>query len=308
MKHLIFLPLLLIFSFFSVSVDVGAQELRCRVSVVSSKIQRTDRQVFESLQSDLFEFMNNRIWTNHVFSTEERIECAVMINLEEQLSQNEWKGTMQIQASRPVFNSSYKSVLLNYKDNDIQFSYFQGESLEFSLSQHSSNLSSLMAFYAYIILGFDYDSYAPEGGTEFFQNAETIVSNAQSAKEKGWKSFESSDRKNRYWLVNNILDDKYDKIRKFYYQYHRQGLDKMADDVNKGRSNVLEAIKLLQEVNRRKPDPFMHYLKIVVDAKSDEIINIFKGGSPDEQSRVIRIMSEIDPANSSEYEIIKKQR
>ncbi len=306
MKHLSFLPFLLIFSFLCFSTNLDGQELRCRISVSSSKIQRTDRQIFKSMQSDLYEFMNNRIWTNHVFSTEERIECAIMINLEEESSQNEFKGTMQIQSSRPVFNSSYKSVLLNYKDKDIKFKYYQDESLEFSLSQHSSNLTSLMAFYAYIILGFDYDSYALEGGTEFFENAETVVSNAQRAEEKGWKSFESSDRKNRYWLINNILDDKYDKIRRFYYQYHRQGLDKMADDVNKGRSVIVESLKLLQELNRRKPDSFMHYLKVVVDAKSDEIVNIFREGTPDEQARVIRIMSEIDPANSSDYEKIKK--
>jgi hypothetical protein len=155
-----------------------------------------------------------------------------MINLEQQLSQNEWKGTMQVQASRPAYNSSYNSVLINFKDNDIQFTYYETEPLEFSINAFTSNLTSLLAYYAYIIIGYDYDSYSNMGGTQWFQKAEQIVENAQSAKEKGWKSFESSDRKNRYWLITNILNDKYRSIREFYYKYHRQGVDLMADQTN----------------------------------------------------------------------------
>jgi len=165
-----------------------------------------------------------------------------------------------------------------------------------------------MAFYAYLILGFDYDSFGEMAGSEFFQKAETIVTNAQNSDQKGWKSFESSNRKNRYWIVNNLLNDKYHKIREFYYEYHRHGLDIMEDDLTKGRDNIAKSIELLRDVYRRKPDPYMHLLKIAVEAKADEIINIFSQGTSDEKSRVTRIMSEIDPANSSKYNKIKEQQ
>jgi hypothetical protein len=284
-----------------------AQELKCNIQVVSQKIQRSNREIFRKLQESLYEFMNNTNWTNHVYSYDERIECNILINLTEEIGVNEFKGDMQIQSSRPVYNSSYNTVMLNYKDNDIRFTYIEDEPIEFSISSHMSNLSSILAYYAYIIIGFDYDSFSLQGGNEFFQNAETIVTNAQNARETGWKAHESSSHDNRYWLVHDILNNRYRPIREFEYKYHRQGMDKMADDVNEARATMAESLTLLQDVFRKKPDPFMHYLKVILDAKSNEFIKIFSESPPDEKNRVNQILTEIHPTNSSQYKKMMEQ-
>jgi len=298
----------LLFAVFFLAMASG-QELRCQISVTYDKIQGgSQRQIFENMQTALYEYMNNQAWTNHVFSYEERIECAIYINLDEQVSQTEFKGTMQIQTGRPVFNSGYKTTLLNYRDKDIQFTYIENEPLEFTISSFTSNLTSLLAFYAYIIIGLDYDSFSAEGGTEFFQKAETVVMNAQSAKEKGWKAFESSDHKNRYWLINNILNDKYRPLRSFYYTYHRLGLDMMAEKPNEARSEMMKAVEQLQTVYRSKPDPFMHYLNILFDAKTEEFINVFSESPMDERTRVARILMEVDPPNAGKYKQMRDQQ
>ncbi len=299
-KTLLFLFLLALFN-----VKIQAQELRCMISVVYSKIQTSERQIFDEMQTTLYEFMNNTKWTNNVFSIDERIECSILINLDQQVSQNEFKGTMQIQSSRPIFNSSYNSVLLNYKDNDVQFIYTENEPIEFTPATFTNNLASMLAFYAYIIIGLDYDSYSSEGGSEFYQKAETIVTNAQNAKEKGWKAFESNEHKNRYWLVNNLIDSKYKPMRDFLYNYHRLGLDNMADKSNESRAQMAKDIELLQKLYRTKPDPFMHVLKIMFDAKSEEFVDVFSESPMDEKQRVIRILSEVDPSNSEKYNKIK---
>lgn len=290
-----------------IGMPMSAQELRCHINIVYDKIQTSERQYFEKLQTAMYEFVNNKAWTNHVYSYEERIECAMLFNLEQQISQNEFKGTLQIQSSRPVFNSTYNTVLFNFKDNDIQFTYLENEPIEFSLTSFTSNLSSILAYYVYVILGLDYDSYSLEGGTEFFQKAETVVLNAQSAKEKGWKAFESSDHKNRYWFIKNMLDDKFRPLREFSYNYHRQGLDLMADKVNESRADMAKNIELLQRLYRARPDPFMYVLNVLFDAKSQEFIDIFSESPMDEKNRVIQMLSEMDPANSGKYKQMRQQ-
>lgn len=287
---------------FFISASVSAQELNCRIQVVSQQIQTSNKHIFESMQKDLYEFINNRKWTDNVFSNDERIECTILINLTEQISTDEYKGTMQIQANRPVFNTNYNSVLLNYKDNDIQFRYVEFQPMEFNENTNVSNLTSLLAYYVYLIIGLDYDSFSLEGGTPYFQKAEKIVTNSQNAQEKGWKSFEG--QKNRYWLIENILNSKYGPVREFYYKYHRMGLDAMADKQADGRTEIAEDLKLLQKVFREKPSQFMNYLQVVFDAKSDEFVNIFSESYSDEKIRVNNILKEIDPANSTKYQKI----
>jgi hypothetical protein len=251
--------------------------------------------------------MNNTNWSNHVFSQDERIECNIMINLTEQIGSDEFRGTMQVQCRRPVYNTSYTTVLLNYMDEDIRFKYVEFESLEFNETSHISNLTSLLAFYAYIILGLDYDSFGYEGGTEHFRKAQQIVNNALNASEKGWKAFESKDHKNRYWLIISIMDDEFSQVREFYYRYHRLGLDVMDLKTAEGRTQILDSIEKLLEVKRKKPDPFMHLLRVVLDAKADEFVNVFQEGSIDEKERVFKMLTEIDPSNSTKYEKIKEQ-
>jgi hypothetical protein len=283
---------------------INAQELNCNIQISAQRIQGSNRQVFESMQKDLYEFMNNTVWTNHVFSYAERIDCNILINLTHQLSADEFKGTIQIQLSRPVFNTTYKSTILNFIDNSFQFKYVEFQPLEFDPSTYRSSLVSVLAYYTYMILGFDYDTFSPLGGTEFFQMAEKIVTTAQNAPEPGWKPYDGSRNRNRYWLVKNALDKEYEGVRQFNYDYNMNGLDRMESKISEARTNMVESLKLIQDVFRKKPDPFMYIVQVVMEAKSDELINIFTGAFPEEKSRVVQILTEIDPANKAKYEKI----
>lgn len=285
-------------------ITAGAQELYCNVQVTAQKIQGSNRQVFITMQRAVYEFMNNTVWTNMVVSYAERIDCNILINLTDQLSADEFRGTIQVQLRRPVYNTTYNTTMLNFIDNSFQFRYVEFEPLEFDPNAHRSNLVSVLAYYAYIIIGMDCDSFAPESGTEFFQMAEKIVSNAQNAPEPGWKPYDGSRNRNRYWLVKNILDKEYEGVRQFIYDYHINGLDRMESRVTEARTNIVESLRTLQSVYRSKPDPFLYYLQLVLEAKSDEFVNIFTESFPEEKSRVIQILDEIDPANKAKYEKI----
>jgi hypothetical protein len=280
------------------------QELNCNVQVSAQKIQGSNRQMFENMQRDIYEFMNNTVWTNHVFSYSERIDCNILINITNQLSADEFSGTIQVQLKRPVYNTTYNSTILNFIDNNFRFRYVEFQPLEFDPTIHRSNLVSVLAYYAYLILGFDYDTFAPDGGTEFFQMAEKIVTNAQNVPETGWKPYDGSRNHNRYWLVKNILDKEYEDVRKFLYEYYIKGMDRLESSISEARISMVESLRLLQQVYRKKPDPFMYLVQVVLEAKSDEVINVFSEAFPEEKSRVVQILTEIDPANKSKYEKI----
>ncbi len=302
----LFKSLIYSFLFFLIfsSKTVYSQELNCNVQISAQKIQGSNREVFESMQRDIYEFMNNTIWTNNVFSYAERVDCNILINLTDQLSADEFRGTIQIQLRRPVFNTTYNSTMLNFIDNNFQFRYVEFQPLEFDPNSYRSSLVSVLAYYTYIILGFDYDSFSFEGGTEFFQIAEKIVTNAQNAAEPGWKPYDGSRNKNRYWLVKNILDKEYEGVRRFIYEYDINGLDKMESKLTEARTNIVESLRLLQEVYRAKPDPYMYLVQIILESKGDELINIFSEAFPEEKSRVMQILIEIDPGNKTKYEKI----
>ena len=281
-----------------------SQELNCNVQVSAQRVQGSNRQVFENMQRDIYEFMNNTVWTNHIYSYSERIDCNILINITNQLSADEFNGTIQIQLRRPVYNTTYNSTILNFIDNNFRFRYVEFQPLEFNPTVHRSNLVSVLAYYAYVILGFDYDSFSSEGGTEFFQMAEKIVLNAQNAPETGWKPYDGSRNRNRYWLVKNLLDKEYEEVRQFVYQYNINGLDRLESKAAEARVAMVESLRLVQEVYRKKPDPFMYLIQIVMEARTDELINIFSEAFPEEKSRVVQILTEIDPANKSKYEKI----
>lgn len=287
-----------------ISLRSWSQELNCNVQISAQRIQGSNRQVFETMQRDIYEFMNNTVWTNHVFSYAERIDCNILITLNDQISSDEFNGTIQVQLRRPVFNTTYNSTMLNFIDNSFRFRYVEFQPLEFDPGTHRSNLVSVLAYYAYIIIGVDYDSFSPLGGTEFFQVAEKIVNNAQNAPEPGWKPYDSSRNRNRYWLVKNILDKEYEPVRQFIYDYDINGLDKMESRVAEARTSMVESLRLMLDVYRRKPDPFMYFVQIIIEAKSDEFVNIFTEAFPEEKSRVVQILTEIDPANKEKYEAI----
>jgi hypothetical protein len=283
---------------------VISQELNCNVQISAQKIQGSNREVFESMPRDIYEFMNNTVWTNHVFSYAERIDCNLLINLTDQLSADEFKGTIQVQLRRPVFNTTYNSTILNFVDNNFQFRYVEFQPLEFDPNSYRSSLVSVLSYYTYVFLGFDYDSFSPLGGTELFQTAEKIVTNAQNASEAGWKPYDGSRNKNRYWLVKNLLDKEYEGVRRFIYEYDRNGLDRMESSTAEARTSMVESLKLLQEVYRNKPDPFMYLIQIIMESKSDELVNIFSGAFAEEKGRVVEILTEIDAGNKTKYQKI----
>jgi len=252
------------------------------------------------MQADIYEFMNNRKWTNHVFTYDEKIRCNILIRLDEQISADEFKGSIQVQYTRPVFNSDYQTTVLNIKDNDFHCRYVEFQSLEFNETSNRDNLTNILAYYAYIILGFDYDTFSPEGGTEYFTKAQAIVNNSQNAREQGWKAFESE--RNRYWLVENIMNKSYSSFRSCMYDYHRMGLDLMSEKPDEGRANIATALKDIQTVFRRRPSIYL--LQIFFDAKADELVNIFSKTFPDERNRVVAILNEVDPSNGSKYQKI----
>lgn len=291
--------------FLSVIV-LSAQELRCNVQIVTQQIQGTNKKIFKTLQSSIYEFLNNRSWTNNMYSNNERIECNVLINLTDQISSDEFKGTIQVQSRRPAYNTTYNSTMLNFVDNNFHIRYVEYEPLEFNETSHLSNLTSILAYYAYIIIGLDNDSFAPEGGTREFEKAEAIVMNAQNAPQSGWKPYEGSSNKNRYWLIKNLLDEEYSPVRNFFYRYHRMGLDKLENNANEARIEIVESLRSLQEVHRDKPDPYLFLLQVVFDAKSDEFVNIFKESYAEEKRRVLKILKEIDPSNTRKYERINR--
>jgi hypothetical protein len=286
-----------------VSAVVGnSQEFRCNISVSAERITAANRNLFMTMQSDLYEFMNNRRWTEHSYTMEERIECNMFIRLDEQISADEFRGTMQIQVKRPVFNSTYETTVLNIKDNDFQCKYVEFQPLEFNETSNRDNLTNIIAFYAYIILGFDYDSFSPEGGTPYFEKAQAIVNNSQNAREKGWKAYESE--RNRYWLIENVMNRSYSGMRDCMYKYHRTGLDLMSDKTEEGRANIAEAMRSIQQVFRRRPSTYI--IQIFFDAKSDELVNIFSKSYPDERNRVLAILNEVDPSNGTKYSKISE--
>jgi hypothetical protein len=291
--------MLLLLMFAALSAE--AQEFRCSIQISSQQIQGTNRQVFQTLQGAVNEFVNSRAWTGYKFSNNERIECSMLFNITEMVGSDQFKGTLQIQVRRPVFNSSYNAVLFNYVDNDLDFKYVEFEPLEFSETSHLSNLTSILAYYAYIILGLDFDSYGLLSGTEFYQRAEKIMNNAQNASERGWRSGESTSRKNRYWLINSILLEDFSPVREFIYKYHRLGLDLMYDKLVEGRLAVAESIVLLQDVYKSRPDPFMHFLQVILDAKSDEFVSIFQESTDEEKRRILAILNQIDPTHGDKY-------
>ena len=289
---------LYIFLFLLIGKSIYSQELNCQVSVVSVQVQgTTEKQIFEQLQKSIFEFMNNTRWTKDNFTVNERIDCSVLINVTQKLSADDYMATIQIQSRRPVFKSSYFSPTVNYIDESFVFKYQQFQQLEFNLNTFQNNITSVLAYYAYIIIANDYDTYSNLGGTEYFQKAQLIVTNAQSAAESGWKSFES--QKNRYWIVENALQPVFQPIRECMYKYHRLGLDIMYDKPDDGRKEILKSMDLLTGVYKNRPASFA--MELFFDAKVTEVVNIFSKGQPDEKSKAVEILTTVDPANSNKY-------
>lgn len=288
------------------AATAGAQELRSSIQVQSASVQGTNKQVYESMRTDLTEFVNNMVWTRDRYDNIERIECNFVFNITEQISSNEFKGKLNVQLRRPVYNSAYSTAMLNIEDANVQFKYTEGQALTYSTTGYDSdNLVPLIAFYVYMALGVDYDSFSLNGGSEFYTKAEAIVSSAQSSQYSGWKSFESTQ--NRYWLNESVLSESHRAFRKSLYDYHRQGLDKMHANPEQARTAIYNAIDNLRKVKRSYPRN-SYMLNQFFTCKADEIVNIFSEAPVIEKNKIVEILTEVDPANVSKYEKIKSAK
>lgn len=277
-----------------------AQELNCTVNVIAPQISNLEATVIESLESSIREFINGRRWTSDEFRMEERIECTMQLTITEAVNPTNFKGNLQIQSSRPVYNSDYKTPMFFVNDGDFEFVWDGSSVIQFMPDQFRDNLSSVLAFYAYMILGMDYDSMGLEGGTDQFLKAQTIVANAQNAPQAGWKA--SQSQQNRYWLVENMLSQTFRPVRSCIYHYHRLGMDRLYDDVDKARMTIADALIEMRQTHRIRPSSYN--LQLFFLAKSDEILKVFGPAPEPEKTRLLPVLKQMDPGNISKYDSI----
>lgn len=277
-----------------------AQEFYCNVDVTSKQIQSSDKRIYESMRNAIYEFMNNRQWTNYNYKFNEKLECSILINVVERASTEMFRCEMTIASRRPVFNSNYNSPLFNFIDKNVDFEYIENQPLDFNTGTFSSNLTSILAYYAYVMLGLDFDTFQLNGGNPYYEAALSIVNAASTSSYAGWNSAEGN--KNRFWLVENLTNPAYTGIRSFYYDYHMKGLDIMYEKPEEGRKAILQSLGYLQQVKQSRPGLF--FLQIISDAKRDEFVNIFSEGLPTEKTNAVKILNELDPSNAMTYQKI----
>jgi hypothetical protein len=280
-----------------------AQELNSIVTInVGPKIQTTDRSVFRDMKNALQQFLNTRKWTNDAFQPHEKINCSLLININEMPSIGIFSASVQVQSARPIYNSNYTSLLLNFADRDWEFEYIESQPLEYNDNTYTNNLTSMLAFYAYLIIGMDYDSFSELGGTPYFQKGLTVVNNAQSSNRPGWQAIGST--RNRYWLVENLINPQMTDVRKSLYSYHRLGLDTFQKTPDKSREIILKGLKDVKKARDINPNAIL--VISFFDAKSKELANIFSDGALPIRREAYDLIVSIDPSNRSSYDKIIK--
>jgi hypothetical protein len=283
----------------------NAQELNARVTINSSSVgTNVNKNVFLTLQTALVTFINTRSWTAVSYLPNEKIDCSFLFNLKPTNDPTVFNASLTIQAARPVFNSSYISPLINYQDKDVNFKYVEFEPLDFNDNRVSgadalsSNLTAVVAYYAYMILGFDGDSFAPRGGDIYFQKAQNIVNNApEDGGISGWKAFDGI--RNRYWLIDNMTNSRYTVMHDIYYNYYRKGLDQLYDNEATGRTNILSTLNLLNTFNTDNPATMIE--SFFFQGKATELIKIFSKASPQDKTSASELLQRMDITNSSRY-------
>ena len=298
--------LVIILSLFLVGTSILAQELKCTVTINSDQVQGTNKEVFNTLQRSIEEYVNTLRWTNMTFQEKERIECSMLLVVKS-VQDNMYTCEFTCQSRRPVWGTSYSTPLLNIKDKYFIFSYQEYDRLDYQQTTFTTNLTALLAYYCYLIIGHDMDSFSKLGGTACFQACESIVNAAQSAsletsEAAGWKAFESN--RNRYALISNIMDEAFKKYRLFYYEYHRHGLDEMVNNVANGRARITKEMTVLKEAYNARPGTYV--INTFLDAKSDELANIFEQGTTEEKKQVYDLLMLIDPTRQTTYDKIIK--
>lgn len=279
-------------------------ELKCQLTVNAQRVVGVDPSVFQTMQTALSEFMNNKSWTNDQFAPEERIECSMFINIEGSSAQDVYNASITVQLSRPVFNSSYSSPMFNFIDKDCILTYAQNQPLDFNVNQYQSNLTSILGYYAYVLIGLDYETMSKGGGTKYFTMAEQVLNNVptNSPDSKGWKPFDS--QRNRYWLINSLQASKYEQFRVALYEYHFKGMDNFYEKPALARQNILSALDKLSKIARENPNNML--LAVFFQAKSDEVVNVFSGADMTEKAKALTVLRIADPSNSAKYDKLVK--
>ncbi|MEE1945406.1 DUF4835 family protein [Pedobacter sp. KR3-3] len=298
MKKIIGIVLLMAFAALT-----RAQELNARVQILAPNISNINKKNLELLQNTIRDFLNNNKWTNETYLPQERIECNFVITVTNWDGSSGYSAEAQIQSSRPVFGSSYYSTLLNINDKDFDFNYNDGQSLDFSDQNFIGNLSSLLGYYAYTIIGIDKDSFSRLAGTPFFLKAQNVLNVAQTSGNKGWKAFDGL--RNRYWLNENLLNNVFKELRVFIYDYHRNGLDKLQDNVADGAKTILGFLPALQQMDKQKLGSI--FPNVYFASKAEEITNVLSNCLPQDKIRAYNLLSDIDPANIGKYEVLKSK-
>lgn len=291
----------LIIAMASLPFNLRAQELRCTVEVNSDKVEGTSKSVFETLQQSIADYFNENRFSTASFSPNERIECRFFLTVNE-YDGDRIKGDIQVQLSRPVYNSSYTTTLLNFRDTKVEFDYREGDPLLYNETTFDNNLTGILNYYALLFLAIDFDSFSPEGGQPFFDRAASIVQMAQSSGEIGWRTFE--DTKNRSAVLNSYTDANMAGVRRMLYEYHRKGLDEMVTSPDKGRANITESLKEIEKVY--KVAPMSVALSIFRDSKLDELVNIYSKAPESERTQAYEILQQVYPTDSERLEKIKK--
>lgn len=283
------------------SLDSYAQELNCKVTIDYSQIQGTNTSVFKTLESAIVEYFNTRKWTQAQFSPNERIDCTLFLTIKS-YEEPHMIGEIQVQSTRPVYNSSYNTTVINFKDTKVEFDYQEGEPLIFSENTMESNLTAILNFYAYFILAMDFDTFALKGGDPYFSRDKNVVNMAQSGGESGWKAFE--DTKNRSAVLSAYTDAPVSAIRELYYNYHRNGLDEMSISPEKGRAKITESLDILNSIY--EVAPMTVALSMFKDAKMDELVNIYYKAPQAERDKIHSLLEKIYPTETTRLEMIKK--
>lgn len=300
MKRLVFISMLLL------SCASWAQEFKCTVSINSDKIQGSNKSVFTTLEQSISDYINNNHWTNLTFAEQEKIECSMMIIVNE-VTDNLYNCEMQLQTRRPVYGTSYTTPTLNFRDKSFVFMYEEFDRIEWQQNTFTTNLTAMLAYYCYLMLGIDFDTFQRLGGTPFFEQCEQIVTMAQTAslngtESTGWKAFDSN--RNRYAIINNLLDEAFKKYREYCYEYHRLGLDEMSTNVANARAKIAKGLPVLRDANRARPATYI--VAMFLDAKCDELANLFEKGTTEEKKNVYETLMDIDPTRQNTYKKITK--
>lgn len=297
--------LLIIFSIL-LNLYANAQEFNCRVAILSPQLKSSPEnvEIFQALEGSLMELINGTKWTNDVFLSHEKIDCSIQITINSKNGSSDFVGSIQISSSRPVFNSNYKTRLFNFNDDKLNFSYQRGEAIIFTPDRHQNNLADVVAFYVYMMLGYDYDSYSVDGGSMYFSKAQQIVSNCQNSTSPGWKAAEG--KRSRYFIVDNVLGNVFKPLRQCYYTYHREGFDKYSENPSLAVAKILESLQMLEQIHKTQPNSIN--VQNFFTAKADELVSIFMETSQEITTKAYIILVKLDPGNISKYNKLKDRK